>query len=200
MEKFLLFYSNYCHYSKTLLEEIKKKEIEEIFLFICVDTNIYTIPSFVDRVPMVYQKNSKQIYIEDSIIDLINHISSINKNKSSNNSNNNNNNNSKSVKFSEDDETIPNSKEEIESYSQVEMNNNFSDNFSFLDNNSQKRSFVFIENDKYNENMISNTNQQQPQSNNNTNDGQSKIDSSAVEKYMMQRDADFTQAMQNMKK
>jgi hypothetical protein len=181
MEKFLLFYSNYCHYSKTLLEEIKKKEMGEIFLFICIDTNMYTIPSFVDRVPMVYQKNSKQIFIEDNIINLINHISEINKNAA------------KNLKLSDESSKTKNTKEEIESYSQVEMNNNFSDNFSFLDNNSQKRSFVFIENDEYNENAIS---VNQPQS---TNDGQSKIDSSEVEKYMMQRDADFNKVMQNMK-
>ena len=190
MEKFLLFYSNYCHYSKTLLEEIKKKDIQEMFLLICVDTNMYTIPTFVDRVPMVYQKNSKQIFIEDNIIDLINHINEINKQRGGANVNGNN------LK-SPDIEPDINSKEEIESYSQVEMNNDFSDNFSFLDNNSQKRSFVFIENDKYNENIIST---QQSQSQSVTNDGQSKIDSSDVEKYMMQRDADFNKAMQNMQK
>jgi hypothetical protein len=177
MEKYLLFYSNYCNYSKTLLEEVSTKGLEDFFLTICVDTNIYKIPSFVDRLPMVYMKRTRKVFIEDGIIDLINDIFAL-KNKSSNNGGNDN------------------SKEEIESYSKIEMNNSFSDNFSFLDDNSQKRSFVFIENDKYNDNAVMNNGNTPPTSLND--EGSSKLDSSAIEKYMLQRDNDFNSAMQKM--
>ena len=184
MEKYLLFYSNYCNYSKTLLDEVIKKDLQDYFLTVCVDTNIYTIPPFVDRVPIVYNKKSKKVFAEDSIIDLINEIHAY-KNGANNNANNVNNNANNA-----NNET----KEEIESYSKIEMNNNFSDNFSFLDDNSQKRSFVFIENDKYNENVVLSS---QPKSTTND-EGQSKLDSSSIEKYMMQRDADFNNAMKKM--
>jgi hypothetical protein len=168
MSKTLIFYSNYCQYSKNLINEITKANIREEFLLVCIDSNSYNIPKFVTKVPMLFSKNENRIYVEDEIVDYINKLSS-SKNSSSRNN-------------------------DVQYYSQVEMGGEFSDNFAFLNDENQARSFVFLNDDNtFNDNRIKETSSRV------VDDSQSnKLDSSDIEKYMMKRDADFNSAMQSM--
>jgi len=68
--KNVLFYSNYCNFSKEILGEITKRNIRDLFVLICVDQNRYNIPSFVDRVPLIVT-TQKQIVTDDDVLTFI---------------------------------------------------------------------------------------------------------------------------------
>jgi len=68
---YLLFFSNYCKYSKDVLTQIQQNNLSKEFLLICIDS-YSNIPQFVDRVPLIYQPHKKEIYIDESIDELIN--------------------------------------------------------------------------------------------------------------------------------
>ena len=65
--KDILFYSNYCEYCNEILSQIVKKNAKQEFVLVCVDSNKYQLPNFVDRVPLIYTKNDEMVY-DDSII------------------------------------------------------------------------------------------------------------------------------------
>jgi hypothetical protein len=73
MEKFVLFYSNYCGFSKQVVSEINKKNIRPMFVFICVDQNKYSLPDFVTHVPIIVSSSAKsrKIIVEDEIMILL---------------------------------------------------------------------------------------------------------------------------------
>lgn len=65
--KDVLFFSNFCEYSTEILNLIVKKNAKPDFVMVCVDSNKYQLPNFVDRVPLIYTKNDELVY-DDSII------------------------------------------------------------------------------------------------------------------------------------
>lgn len=68
--KDLLFFSNFCDYSKDVINFITKKNIREKFMFVCVDNRSLALPPFVDRVPMLMTVN-KQVLCEDEMMSYI---------------------------------------------------------------------------------------------------------------------------------
>lgn len=69
-QKHILFFSNFCHYSKDLMNLIVKKNIKHLFVFINVDDAAQrglTLPPVVDRVPMIITSN-KQVLADDRIM------------------------------------------------------------------------------------------------------------------------------------
>ena len=169
MSKILLFYSEYCQYSKNLLEQIAKNGLRGEFLNVCIDSASYNIPKFVTKVPMLYSKENNRVLVEDEIMDYVDIL--IKKLASS-------------------------KQEDVQYYSQVEMDNKFSDNFSFLNDENQKRSFVFLNEDNtFNDNIIKQSNKPVKED-----EPSNRIDSATIEKYMMKRDADFNSAMQTMQR
>lgn len=76
MQKHVLFYSNYCEYCKDINNLIVKKNVHEMFVFVCVDNKKYEIPVFVDRVPMVVTA-AKHIVADDSLIPFIDSLAQI---------------------------------------------------------------------------------------------------------------------------
>ena len=72
MSKPLLFYSNTCNHSKLLIDRVNKLNITNIFLMICIDTYMRLLPSFVDRVPLIY--DNTQIYTDEAIDEYINRL------------------------------------------------------------------------------------------------------------------------------
>jgi len=62
----ILFFSNYCSYSKDVLTIITRKNIRNAFILICIDT-VQNLPPFVDRVPLIVDKHSKQIFADEDI-------------------------------------------------------------------------------------------------------------------------------------
>lgn len=67
MGKDLLFYSNFCEYSKEIITYITKKNVRSMFLLVCIDNNRYKIPDFVDRVPAILNANKDTLYTDDQI-------------------------------------------------------------------------------------------------------------------------------------
>lgn len=62
--KDILFYSNFCEYSKEILGIIAKKTIRNDFVLVCVDNRASNLPSFVDRVPLIFTVNTEVIIDE----------------------------------------------------------------------------------------------------------------------------------------
>lgn len=72
--KDIVFYSNYCDFSKEILNLLVRKNIKDNFLFVCVDNNKYQLPNFVDRVPLLFT-TSKHVLVDQSIMDYIEEVS-----------------------------------------------------------------------------------------------------------------------------
>lgn len=70
-QKHALFYSNYCKYSKELIDTITKRNVKHLFVFVCVDDNRYTLPKVVDRVPMIITMN-KAVVSDESLLKFVN--------------------------------------------------------------------------------------------------------------------------------
>ena len=70
LQKDVLFYSNYCDYSKEILGIITKKNIRNDFVLVCVDSRTHQLPPFVDRVPLVFSKD-KQIIVDEAITEYV---------------------------------------------------------------------------------------------------------------------------------
>ena len=64
--KDILFYSSFCEYCTNILTLINKKGIKNAFMLVCVDNKRYNLPSFVDRVPIIYTVKEELIY-DDNI-------------------------------------------------------------------------------------------------------------------------------------
>lgn len=167
-EKYLIFYSKYCSYSTELLKQIESKNLKDYFMFVCIDSNNLTIPKFVDRVPLLFIKSTKTVIVENDIVHFLNKLISVKDGGHT-------------------------KEQDIECYMTKEMGNSFSDNFSFIDeSNIQKKSFLFVNNQNaYNDAMNitrENTNQI-------TNNSDNKIDSQAIEMYMMKRDSELNDVL-----
>lgn len=67
VEKHVLFYSNYCQFSKEVLNIIVRKNIRAAFVYVCVDDNKYKLPAYVDRVPVIVS-SSKNMYTDDDVM------------------------------------------------------------------------------------------------------------------------------------
>jgi len=70
LQKDVLFYSNYCLFSKKLLTTIHKLNIKHFFTTICVEAYKSSIPKVVDRVPLILSTNG-DVIVEDVINDYI---------------------------------------------------------------------------------------------------------------------------------
>ena len=64
--KDILFYSNFCNYSKDVINIITKHNIRNQFMFVCVDNKKYNIPEFIDRVPSIL-KLSGEVFMDEHI-------------------------------------------------------------------------------------------------------------------------------------
>lgn len=73
-QDFILFFSNFCNYSKDVVGVITKKNIRNAFVFVCVDT-VRPIPSFVTCVPLVTSRTEKSVYVDEQIMELLDRIS-----------------------------------------------------------------------------------------------------------------------------
>lgn len=65
--KDILFYSNFCEYSNDVLNTIIRKNVTPEFMLVCIDSNKYSLPSFVDRVPLIFTKEGR-VLMDDDII------------------------------------------------------------------------------------------------------------------------------------
>lgn len=69
--KDILFYSNYCDFSKEIVTLITKKNLRGSILLVCIDTTKYKIPACIDRVPSMLSADRETLYIEDDLVQYI---------------------------------------------------------------------------------------------------------------------------------
>lgn len=81
-KKDLLFYSNYCEYSKEILTYITKKNIRHMFLLICIDSGKYNIPPIITSVPTILKSDHSRIFTDQDIQGYINSRIPVNKEES----------------------------------------------------------------------------------------------------------------------
>lgn len=65
--KHVLFYSNYCLYSKELLMTITKMDLRNRFILVCVEKHRASIPPLIDRVPTVVTP-TKQLITDERVV------------------------------------------------------------------------------------------------------------------------------------
>ena len=67
MKKDIIFYSNYCSYSKEIINQIAKTPIHDNIIYVCVDDDNIQLPPFVKAVPTIYLVNDKKIVVDEAI-------------------------------------------------------------------------------------------------------------------------------------
>ena len=72
MKKDILFYSNFCTYSKEIVNSISKTPLNDNILFVSVDDENIQLPPFVTSVPTIYLINDKKIVVDEAIPKWIN--------------------------------------------------------------------------------------------------------------------------------
>ena len=67
MKKDIIFYSNYCTYSKEILNQISKTSINDNIAYVCVDDPNIQLPNFITAVPTIYLVSEKKIVVDEAI-------------------------------------------------------------------------------------------------------------------------------------
>ena len=67
MKKNIIFYSNFCTYSKEIINQISKTPINNKILYVCVDDKNIQLPVFIKAVPTVYLVEEKKIVVDEHI-------------------------------------------------------------------------------------------------------------------------------------
>lgn len=71
MKKDILFYSNFCTYSKEIINQISKTSLNENVLYVCVDDDNIQLPPFITSVPTIYLTTDKKIVVDETILEWI---------------------------------------------------------------------------------------------------------------------------------
>ena len=65
--KDIIFYSNFCTFSKDVINRISKTPLNDNMVYICVDDRNIKLPPFVQAVPTIYLTREKKIIVDDNI-------------------------------------------------------------------------------------------------------------------------------------
>lgn len=68
MSKDIIFYSNFCNYSKEILTQISKTTLNDKMTYICVDDRNINLPPFVQAVPTIYLINEQKVIVDEAIV------------------------------------------------------------------------------------------------------------------------------------
>jgi hypothetical protein len=71
MDKDIIFYSNYCNYSKEILTQISKSPLNNKMTYICVDDKNINLPPFVQAVPTIYLIKDQKVIVDEAISEWI---------------------------------------------------------------------------------------------------------------------------------
>ena len=227
MEKNYIFFSNYCHHSKKLLNLLKENNILNNYQLCCVDDSQIELPSFINCVPTLYIVNQKRTLNDDSLFHFIN--IEINKSR-----------NTQQQQMPQQQmpqqqmpqqqmpqqqmpqqqmpqqqmpqQQIPQqnvqSSDDVNPFHSNEMGANFSDNYSFINENENNitHNYSFLDSNSQNisntQNQNQNQNQNQMTQNNQYSNGRSQksqIMDKAYEELMKQRGQDSQQHISTMR-
>ena len=67
MSKDIVFFSNFCDYSKEVVQKINNTPLKDQITLVCVDDKNIQLPDFIQAVPTVFLINEKKILIDDDI-------------------------------------------------------------------------------------------------------------------------------------
>ena len=70
--KDILFYSNYCDFSKEIVNNISNNNLSDNFVFICVDDKNIELPTFLKVVPTIFNIHQKEVLIEEDLDNYLN--------------------------------------------------------------------------------------------------------------------------------
>ena len=68
MDKDIIFFSNFCDYSKEILGKIEEYKLQDKIVSVCVDDENIKLPQFLEAVPTIYLQKSKSIIVDDDIL------------------------------------------------------------------------------------------------------------------------------------
>lgn len=198
MDKHVLFYSNFCEFSKEVIRDMTKKDLRSKFVLICIDDKKHPLPDVVDRVPMIIS-NTRSVFIEDDIGNFLNLLRQIEQQGNINNSRQGQSGQPQNQNPAPNQHTPPTSAvvDGITPYSD-EMSNTYSDNFSFIGSEDVgKVGNANTQNIEFPEHTFAMVNQDHRIhiSEDETGRSGSKIDSGMLEKYMTQRDLEFSSVL-----
>lgn len=71
---YVFFHSPRSKYSQEVLSIVHNKNLMDKFTIVNIDNQNYTIPSFVDRVPLLFIQASKEIVVDDNITNYLLYI------------------------------------------------------------------------------------------------------------------------------
>lgn len=71
MSELVLFFSDRCEYSREVISFIKSNSLDSFFIFVNIDNTSVKLPSFVEAVPLIFNKEKTKIYLEDEIDELL---------------------------------------------------------------------------------------------------------------------------------
>ena len=106
--KDILFYSNYCSFSKEVINKVSKTPISDNLVYICVDDKNIQLPPFLKAVPTIYSIKDRQAYTDNELESYIESLIKPN-------------------------QGVPT---ELDAY--FNSNSNFSSNYSLLDNSEER--------------------------------------------------------------
>jgi len=66
--KDLLFYSNYCDFSKEIVTLITKRNLRGLVLLICIDTGKYQVPPCIQCVPSLFTADRDRVFTDNDLI------------------------------------------------------------------------------------------------------------------------------------
>ncbi len=164
----MLFISTKCKYSLQLLETLKSNDaVFKQFTLVNVNNPNYKIPSFVDRVPMIFLKNSSEVIIDEDVDTFVKQLlSEQRRNQGQRQSQGQNN-------------------DDVEWKPLVDTTKGFTDHFSFLEGSdcTSSKHYINIENQE---------NDLKPM-NTSIDDNKVKFDQSSYDQFLSQRDLDNAQ-------
>ena len=67
MNKDIVFYSNFCSFSKEIVASLSKSAIHQSLVYICVDDKNINLPQFITVVPTIYISQERKILTDDEI-------------------------------------------------------------------------------------------------------------------------------------
>jgi hypothetical protein len=135
----ILFYSPECEYSVQVMRMIDAFRIRDQFIIVNISNPEYKLPSFVDRVPLIFIKGQNQIVIDDNIPQFLETLKG----------NTGQQQQQQQQQQSQVQQTTANPDDML---SMSDISRGFSDNFSFIDDGTgpsasiAPKNFVFIDN------------------------------------------------------
>ena len=190
----ILFYSPDCEYSRQVIQLIDVFRIRDQFVIININIDEYQLPTFVDRVPLIFITGQNQLVVDDEIPSYLDTLKGVP---------------SQQQQQQQATASSASSAPVDTMLSMSDMNRGISDSFSFINDTEHLTpgSFVFLGDDGPNNNTNNNNTNNNNTNNNNTNNNNNnnnspipapqdtsksnKFDSQEFERYTSMRDMDL---------